>query len=790
MNKYDVLGVVGEGAYGVVLRCRNKDNDRIVALKKFKESEENDVVRKTTMRELKLLRMMRHENIVLLLEAFRRKGRLYLVFEYVEQNLLEVLEDNPNGLEPPLVQNYIFQLCHAIQWCHMNDVIHRDIKPENLLIDTRSRRLKLCDFGFARVLQQRDNKLTDYVATRWYRAPELLLGSTDYDFSVDVWAIGCIMGEITDGQPLFPGESEIDQLYIIQKMLGPLVQRHLDLFHRNPRFDGLTFPDMSSPETLQTRYMGVMGKHALFFMRAILQMEPSARISIQECCANRYFEGLQHMSPHAPTSRPHQRSDASAASREPNDVKFAMPRMPRENKAEPFFGGVDGTEALSPMSIVKAEDKGRGFGGHHHQPGHLRHRHHESKAYDAADHDLVRLPSTRRLSSSTDANESGDHTHAIHAILKQSMKTSGKKALGGGSRKSKKIGPKVNTGKTRRKKRGSTKLKAQRRKDYEAESVGEATRVSHGRSVATTAIATYGAHRDNMGFDFEGGQEEATPWEDPYDFDAATPLQVSSMRRGGRGIAEPPSGGAGKGRQSNLLNGFRPTPPNQNVSHGGQMGRPSRHRHNVESKGEELQTREETAEEVKAGHDMGGGRSLAPMHIPHGNAKFRKEGQDNFGGGRMLLGETFGGGFQEDQRKATGLDTDGKSARAREIDAFREFSSCLPAKLKRIGTRPLEEDAQNRASRYPTLQRLNHAPQPDLNLPIEDISLKQGNNSILPHIAHQTQGRDNRKSFSIHESARSGGNGLARTESRIRREPGTHGLSRNVLETPSKYSRP
>src|SRR5690606_20342001 len=107
-------------------------------------------------------------------------------------------------------------------WCHSHDIIHRDIKPENLLIDTRTCVLKLCDFGFARTMGSSPRDLTDYVATRWYRSPELLLGASSYSFPVDIWAIGCIMGEITDGNPMFPGESEIDQLYIIQKVLGPL----------------------------------------------------------------------------------------------------------------------------------------------------------------------------------------------------------------------------------------------------------------------------------------------------------------------------------------------------------------------------------------------------------------------------------------------------------------------------------------------------------------------------------------------------------------------------------------
>lgn len=293
MNKYEVLGIVGEGAYGVVLKCRNKETSEIVAIKKFKESEDDDIVKKTTLREVKILRMLRHPNIVNLKEAFRRKGKLYLVFEYVHNNLLEILEEKPRGLDPELVRRYIFQLCMAIYWCHSNSVIHRDIKPENLLVNP-DHSLKLCDFGFARIVQPGSQTLTDYVATRWYRAPELLLGTTKYDLTVDSWAIGCIMGELVDGQPVFPGESEIDQLYIIQRVLGPLTQDQMKIFLNTTRFAGLKFPDMSRPETLSRKYVGKLSKSALDFMQSVLQMNPQKRLSCRECLEHPYFQGLSH----------------------------------------------------------------------------------------------------------------------------------------------------------------------------------------------------------------------------------------------------------------------------------------------------------------------------------------------------------------------------------------------------------------------------------------------------------------------------------------------------------------
>lgn len=301
MNKYEVLGVVGEGtfhsgAYGVVLKARHKETGEFVAIKKFKESEDDEAVRKTTIREVKILRMLKQENVVQLKEAFRRKGKLYLVFEYVDQNLLEILESSPNGTEVRLRQkdqtrNYIFQLCKAIDYCHRLDVIHRDIKPENLLVSA-NHTLKLCDFGFARTIPQKIGALTDYVATRWYRSPELLLGTANYGKEVDMWAIGCIMGELTDGQPLFPGESEIDQLYVIQKVLGPLSSEQEEAFHRNPHLNGYKFPEISRPETLERHYLNKLDSVALSFMRGLLDMNPRRRMTVTDALQHPYFQGF------------------------------------------------------------------------------------------------------------------------------------------------------------------------------------------------------------------------------------------------------------------------------------------------------------------------------------------------------------------------------------------------------------------------------------------------------------------------------------------------------------------
>jgi len=354
LTKYEVLGVVGEGAYGVVLKCRNKQNTEIVAIKKFKDSEDDEGTRKTILREVKILRMLKQENIVSLLDAFRRKKRLYLVFEFMQRNLLQVLEEKPLGLDPTLVRLYTFQLCRAIMWCHKHNIVHRDIKPENLLVNRPpDTTLKLCDFGFARSVSAHSSQLTDYVATRWYRAPELLLGVTDYGKPVDVWAIGCIMGELIDSQPLFPGESDIDQLYVIRKVLGPLTENQRQTFLRNPRFLGMKIPEVGKPETLQRRYQGKSTPKALSFMERCLEMDPSSRTMIEACLGHPYFELIRN----GPEKDRSSACQSAKGQRTLNDIYRSKRRDEQSNRIPPM------TPPLLPMNNKdvrrKKEPKGR-----------------------------------------------------------------------------------------------------------------------------------------------------------------------------------------------------------------------------------------------------------------------------------------------------------------------------------------------------------------------------------------------------------------------------------------------
>ncbi len=293
-KKYEILSVVGEGAYGIVYKCRNKETKEIVALKKFKETDDELVI-KTMRRELEMLNKIKHENIVEFKESFIHKKNLYLVFEFVEKNLLELLQETPDGLSENKIKYIIYQLIKAIKYLHSQNIIHRDIKPENLLI-SKDLKLKLCDFGFSRNVILNEEKvnisqMTDYVATRWYRSPELLLNEGYYGFEVDYWSIGCIMGELTDGNPIFPGEDEIDQLNCIIKILGNLPPKLVDSFNINNNFNHKKLTFCNHPYGLSNLYYGKLSNLAIDFMQGLLQLDKEKRLNGDNVLKHKYFQG-------------------------------------------------------------------------------------------------------------------------------------------------------------------------------------------------------------------------------------------------------------------------------------------------------------------------------------------------------------------------------------------------------------------------------------------------------------------------------------------------------------------
>lgn len=209
MDRYKILETVGDGTYGSVVKAVNKNTEEIVAIKKMKQKYYTwDEC--MSLREIKALRKLNHKNIVKLKEVIRVKDDLYFVFEFMEKNVYQKIQHRSEDLPEKDIKIVIYQSLAGLAHMHKHGYFHRDLKPENLLCNGDI--VKLGDFGLAREINS-DPPYTDYVSTRWYRAPEILLRSTTYSSPIDIFALGAIMAELYMLRPLFPGKSEMDQIY-------------------------------------------------------------------------------------------------------------------------------------------------------------------------------------------------------------------------------------------------------------------------------------------------------------------------------------------------------------------------------------------------------------------------------------------------------------------------------------------------------------------------------------------------------------------------------------------------
>ncbi|XP_050664213.1 cyclin-dependent kinase-like 4 isoform X3 [Leptidea sinapis] len=292
MERYEKLAKLGEGSYGLVYKCRNRDTGEIVAIKKFVENEDDPLIRKIALREIRMLKNLKHPNLVNLLEVFRRKRKLHLVFEYCDHTVLHEMEKYPSGCPELLSKQIIWQTLQGVAYCHRHNCIHRDVKPENILL-TSDGVVKLCDFGFARLISPGES-YTDYVATRWYRAPELLVGDTQYSTPVDVWAIGCVFAELLSSEALWPGKSDLDQLYLIKRTLGDLLPRHMTIFSQNSFFQGMALPEPTTYEPLEKKIPHRYANNELIldFLTKCLDKDPMMRWTCEQLLRHPIFENF------------------------------------------------------------------------------------------------------------------------------------------------------------------------------------------------------------------------------------------------------------------------------------------------------------------------------------------------------------------------------------------------------------------------------------------------------------------------------------------------------------------
>lgn len=283
------LEKLGEGTYATVYKGRNRVTGQLVALKEINlDSEEGTP--STAIREISLMKELKHENVVTLYDVIHTENKLNLVFEYMDKDLKKFMDSNGNkgALEPAQVKVFMYQLLRGIQFCHDNRVLHRDLKPQNLLITLKGQ-LKLADFGLARAFGIPVNTFSNEVVTLWYRAPDVLLGSRTYSTSIDIWSAGCILAEMLTGRPLFPGNSNEDQLLKIFKLMGTPNEHTWPGVSSLPNFKS-NFP-LYAPQDLRA-IIPHIEPYALELLILLLQMRPENRITARQALQHPYFAEL------------------------------------------------------------------------------------------------------------------------------------------------------------------------------------------------------------------------------------------------------------------------------------------------------------------------------------------------------------------------------------------------------------------------------------------------------------------------------------------------------------------
>ncbi|GAB6026100.1 Cyclin-dependent kinase 20 [Chamberlinius hualienensis] len=287
MDNYNIIGRVSEGAHGVVLKARNLQTGKIVAMKRVPLKNFENGIPNSALREIKTLRVIDSEHVVKLLDVFPHGSGFVLVFEYMVTDLAEVMRQATEKLKANEVKSYMQMLLRAVSYCHSTSIIHRDLKPANLLLSSNGI-LKVADFGLARVMVQEGERLYSHqVATRWYRSPELLFGARQYNEAVDLWAIGCIFGEMLNHSPLFPGENDIDQLCVVMRTLGTPSEDSWPGLATLPDYNKITFPEMKAIPIEDV--VPDASQNAVDLLKDFLCYPPEKRISANDALLHPYF---------------------------------------------------------------------------------------------------------------------------------------------------------------------------------------------------------------------------------------------------------------------------------------------------------------------------------------------------------------------------------------------------------------------------------------------------------------------------------------------------------------------
>ncbi|KAH8851661.1 Glycogen synthase kinase-3 alpha [Schistosoma japonicum] len=300
---YTDAKVIGNGSFGVVYQARLLETDEVVAVKKVLQD------RRFKNRELQIMRQLDHPNIVQLKYFFHfvgdRKDDVYLnlVLEFIPETVYRVARRYARQKETiPLlfVKLYMYQLFRSLAYIHHKGICHRDIKPQNLLLNPATAVLKLCDFGSAKVLVRGEPNVS-YICSRYYRAPELIFGAVDYTCQIDVWSAGCVLAELLLGQPIFPGESGVDQLVEIIKVLGTPSREQIH--EMNPDYREFKFPQIK-PHLWSKVFRPRVPSEAIQMVSQLLDYTPSKRLEPLDACLHCFFDELRQEETRLPNDRP------------------------------------------------------------------------------------------------------------------------------------------------------------------------------------------------------------------------------------------------------------------------------------------------------------------------------------------------------------------------------------------------------------------------------------------------------------------------------------------------------
>ncbi|BDA41628.1 Cyclin-dependent kinase B1-1 [Coccomyxa sp. Obi] len=297
MEQYEKLEKIGEGTYGKVYKARERNTGRLVALKKTRLEMEEEGVPSTALREVSLLQMLSESNHVVKLLCVQhveehKKPVLYLVFEFLSTDLKKYMERTGKGpenpLPPALVKSFMYQLIKGVAHCHKHGVMHRDLKPQNLLVDDSQDCLKIADLGLGRAFSVPIKSYTHEIVTLWYRAPEVLLGTTHYSPAVDMWSVACIFAELVRKVPLFPGDSELQQLLHIFKLLGTPTEA--EWAGVSKLRDWHEFPNWRKQDL--NKHFPTLGADGIDLMERMFAYTPSKRITARDALQHPYFDDL------------------------------------------------------------------------------------------------------------------------------------------------------------------------------------------------------------------------------------------------------------------------------------------------------------------------------------------------------------------------------------------------------------------------------------------------------------------------------------------------------------------